>query len=111
MTLIPAIKNIKENMVFSNLKHKREIQKSKYQLGDFIRTADIKKVFSHANNKKRSYKLYKLPEVIHDTTPSYRISFLPERYNEHLLRLTKQILTQNNQVMKKLNLIQGYENS
>ena len=38
--------------------------------------------------------------------PSYRINLLPKRYNEHLLRPTKQTLEENNEVMKKLILIQ-----
>ena len=44
--------------------------------------------------------------VIHDTIPSYRIDFLPERYNQNLLLPTKLSLDENNEVMKKLNLIQ-----
>ena len=47
-----------------------------------------------------------MPEVIHDTIPSYRIDYLPETYNENLLRPTKLSFDENNQVMKKLNLIQ-----
>ena len=47
-----------------------------------------------------------LTEVIHDTIPSYRINYLPERYNERLLLPTKLSLDENNQVRKKLNLIQ-----
>ena len=47
-------------------------------------------------------------EVIHDTNPSYRSDYLPERYNEKLLLPTKLSLEQNNQIMKELNLIQYY---
>ena len=50
--------------------------------------------------------LYTIFEVLHDTTPTYRINYLPGRYNENLLLPTKLSLEQNNQVMKKLNLIQ-----
>ena len=46
-----------------------------------------------------------MTEVIHDTIPSYRITFLPERENEHLLGPTKLTLEENNKVRKKLRLI------
>ena len=47
-----------------------------------------------------------MTEVIHDTIPSYRIDYLPERYNENLLLSTKLSLEQNNKIMKELNLNQ-----
>ena len=52
---------------------------------------------------------YTRKQVIHDTIPSYRINYLPERYNENLLKSTNLTLEQNNQIMKKLNLIQQYK--
>ena len=101
-----ASKKTNEKIVYNNLKDNRENQKPKYKLGDFVRTADIKKVFSKGDSTNYSYKLYTITEVIYDTIPSYRIDYLPERYNENLLLPTKLILEENNQVMKKLNLIQ-----
>ena len=71
-----------------------------------VRTADIKKVFSQGDSRNYSYKLYTITEVIHDTIPSYRIDYLPERYNENLLLPTKLSLEEINEVMKKLKLIQ-----
>ena len=56
--------------------------------------------------KIESSTLYTLTEIIHDTTPSYRLNYLPGRYNQKLLLPTKMSLDQNNQVLKKLNLIQ-----
>ena len=106
MTPIQASKKLNEKLVYSNLQDNREKQKPKFQLGQLVRTADIKKVFSKGDSTNWSYKLYKITEVIHDTIPSYRIDYLPERYNENLLLPTKLTLEQNNQVMKKLNLIQ-----
>ena len=50
--------------------------------------------------------LYTITKVIYDTIPSYRINYLPERYNENLLLPTKLSLEENNQVMKELNLFQ-----
>ena len=71
-----------------------------------VRTADIKRVFSKGDSTNYSYKLYTVTEVIHDTIPSYRIDYLPERYNENLLLPTKLSLDKNNKIMKELNLIQ-----
>ena len=105
MTPILASKKSNEKEVYSNLQDKRKILNPKFKLGQFFRTADIKKVFSKGD-KLYSYKLYTITEIKHDTIPSYRIDYLPERYNENLLLQTKLTLEQNNQVMKKLNLIQ-----
>ena len=106
MTPNQARKKLNEKEVFSNLKDKREIQKPKFKLGQLVRTADIKKVFSKGDSTNWSYKLYTITKIIHDTNPSYKIDYLPERYNENLLLPTKLSHEQNNPVMKKLNLIQ-----
>ena len=106
MTPIQASKKSNEKEVYSNLKDNREIRKPKFKLGDLVRTSDIKKVFSKGDSTNYSYTLYTITEVIHDTIPSYRINYLPERYNENLLLPTKLTLEENNQVMKKLILIQ-----
>ena len=106
MTPNQASKKSNEKAVFDNLRDDREKQKPKFKLGDLVRTADIKRVFSKGDSTNWSYKLYTITEVIHDTIPSYRIDYLPERYNENLLLPTKLTLEENNQVMKKLNLIQ-----
>ena len=75
-------------------------------LGQLLRTADNKRVFSKGDSTNYSYKLYTITEVLHDTIPSYRFNYLPERYNENLLLPTKLTLDENNQVMKELNFIQ-----
>ena len=106
MTPNQASKKIIEKEVYNNLQDRRVKQKPKYKLGKLVRTADIKKVFSKGDSTNWSYKLYTITEVIHDTIPSYRIDYLPERYNENLLQPTKLSLEQNNQVMKELKLIQ-----
>ena len=105
MTPIQSSKKSNEKIVYNNLQDRREIQKPKFKLGQLVRTADIKRVFSKGDSTNHSYKLYTITEVIHDTIPSYRINYLPERYNENLLLPTKLTLEQNNQVMKELNLI------
>ena len=108
MTPIQAFKTSNEEIVDKNLRDDGEVRKPKIKLGQLVRTADIKRVLSKSDSKDYSYKLYTIPEVIHDTIPSYRTNYLPQRYNENLLLTTKLSLDENNQVMKKLNLIQKY---
>ena len=81
MTPIQASKKANEKLVYSNLKDNREINKPKFKLGQLVRTADIKRVFSKRDSTNYSYKLYTITEVIHDTIPSFKIDYLPERYN------------------------------
>ena len=45
-----------------------------------------------------------ITEIIHETVPSYHIDFLPERYNQYILKKSKLTLSENDQVMSKLNL-------
>ena len=100
MKPIDASKKSNEKEVYSNLQDKRKILNPKYKLGQLVRTADIKKVFSKGDSTNYSYKLYTITEVIHDTIPSYRIDYLIERYNENLLLPTKLSFEENNQFMK-----------
>ena len=106
MTPNQASKKSNERKVYSNLKDRREVRKPKFKIGQLVRAADIKRVFSKGDSTNWSYKLYTITEVIHDTVPSYSINYLPERYNENLLLPTKLTLEENDRVMKKLNLIQ-----
>ena len=92
--------------VYSNLEDRRVRQQPKIELGDLVRTSDIRSVFSKGDSTNYSYKLYTITEAIHDTILSYKIDYLPERYNQNLLLPTKLSLEQNNQIMKKLNSIQ-----
>ena len=105
MTPIKASKKSNEKEVKSNLQDRRVKQLPKIKLGQLVHSADIKRVFSKGDSTSYSYKLYTAAEVIHDRIPSYRIDYLPERYNENLLLPTKLSLEENNEVMKKLNLI------
>ena len=106
MTPVQASKKSNEKIVYNNLKDNRVKQKPNYRLGQLVRTSDIKRVFSKGDSTNYSYLLYTITEVIHDTIPSYRIDYLPERYNENLLLPTKLTLEEKNQVMKELKLIQ-----
>ena len=78
MTPIQASKNINEKEVYSNLQDKRRKLNPKFKLGQLVKTADIKRVFSKGDSTNYSYKLYTITDVIHDTIPSYRIDYLPE---------------------------------
>ena len=98
-------KKMKKNS-FQIFKTREKNLNPNYKLGQLVRTADIKKLFSKGVSTNYSYEVYTITKVIHDTIPSYRIDYLPKRYNHHLLLPTKLTLEQNNQIMKSLNLIQ-----
>ena len=105
-TPFQASKKLNEKIVYNNLQDRRVKQQPKFKLGQLVRTADIKRVFSKRGSTNYSYKLYTITEIIHDTIPSYRTDYLPERYNQNLLLHTKLSLEQNKKIMKELNLIQ-----
>ena len=79
MTPIQASKNSNEKFVYNNLRDNRQFRKPKYKLGQLVRRADIKRVFSKGDSTNYSYKLFSITENIHDTIPSYRIDYLPKR--------------------------------
>ena len=89
MTPVQASRKANEKLVYSNIQDKRRKFNPKCKLGQLVRTADIKRVFSKGDSTNYSYALYTITEVIHDTIPSYRIDYLPERYNENPLLPTK----------------------
>ena len=104
--LTPIQDSLKKNedYVYKNLLDKRKKIKPKYEIGDLVRTADLKKTFSKGDTTNWSYILYKITEIIKDTIPSYKINNLPERYNESLLKKTDLTLKENDNVMKKLRI-------
>ena len=104
--LSPKDASLKKNegFVYKNLLDKRKKVKPKYEIGDLVRTADLKKTFSKGDTTNWSYKMYKITEIINDTIPSYKIDNLKERYNGSLLKKTELTMKENNAVMKKLNL-------
>ena len=104
LTPIQASKVTNQKKVLNNLQDKRKKQKPKFKLGDLVRTADIDKTFSKGDTTNWSNKLYMITEVIHETIPSYHIDFLPERYNQSILKKSKLTLDENDQVMSNLNL-------
>ena len=104
LTPIQASLKKNEGYVYQNLLDKLKKKKPKNEIGDLVRTADLKKTFSKGDMTNWSYKLYKISEFINDTIPSYKINNLPERYNESLLKKTDLTLTENHNVMKKLKI-------
>ena len=86
MTPIQASLKKNEGYVYKNLLDKRKKIEPKYEIGDLVRTADLRKTFSKLDTTDWSYKLYKITEINNDTKPSYRIDNLKERYNESLLK-------------------------
>ena len=104
--LSPKDASLKKNegYVYKNLLDKRNKIKSKFQINDLVRTADLKKTFSKGDTTNWSNKLYKITEIINDTIPSYRLDNLEERYNESLLKKTELTFKENKDVMKALNL-------
>ena len=84
MISIEASPCVNEKLVFSNLQDRREEQKPKLKLRQLVETADIKKDFSKGDSTRLSHLIYTITEVIHDTIPSHRVNYLPERYIECL---------------------------
>ena len=68
-----------EGYVYKTLLDKRKKIKPKYEIGDLVRTADLKKTFSKGDTTNWSYKLHRITEIINDTIPSYKIDNLVER--------------------------------
>ena len=104
--LSPKDASLKKNegYVYKNLLDKRKKIKPKYEIGDLVRTADLKKTFSKSDTTNWSHKFYKITEIINDTLPSYHIDNLPERYNESLLKKTELTLKENDNVTKKIKI-------
>ena len=60
LTPIQASSKTNEGFVHKNLLDKRKKVKPKYEIGDLVRTADLKKTFSKGELTNWSYKLYKI---------------------------------------------------
>ena len=104
MTPIQASKKSNESKVYANLQDKRQKRKPKYILGDLVRTADTRNIFSKGDSTNWSNKLYTITGIIDDTIPSYRIDNFPERYNEALLKKSNLTYDENEVVMEKLKI-------
>ena len=106
MTPFQGFKKANETIVYSNLQDGGVRQQPKHKLGQLVRTADIKRVFTKGDSTNFFYRLNTITEVIPDTVPSYRINYLLGRYIQNSLLLTKLTLDEKNQVMNKLKLFQ-----
>ena len=94
MTPLEASLKGNEKVFCSKLQDKR---KNRNQRIKWVTTSHIRSVFSKGDNANNSYELHTISEVIFDTSLSYRSNYLPESYNENLLRPTKLTLDENNQ--------------
>ena len=63
MSPIQASKKSNEKEIYSILKDNREVRKPISFLGQLVRKADIKKVFSKGDSTNYSYELYAMTEV------------------------------------------------
>ena len=104
MTPLQASLKKNEGHVYKNLLDKRKKIKPKHEIGDLVRTADLKKTFSKGDTTNWSYKLYKITEIVNETIASYRHDNLKGRYNESFLKKTALSMKENDNVMKKLNI-------
>ena len=74
MTLNQASKKSNDKQVYSNPQDQRVRQRPKFKIGDLVRTADIRKVFSKGDstniviNYILSQKLYMIPSVAIELT-------------------------------------------
>ena len=104
--LSPIQASLKKNegYVYKKLLDKRKKSKTKFQINDLVRGADLKRTFSKGDTTNWSYKLYKITEIFNNTIPTYHIDNLPERYNESLLKKTELTMKENDNVMKKLKI-------
>ena len=105
LTPIQASLKKNEGYVYKNLLDKRKKIKPKYEMGDLVRTADLKKTFLKSGTTNGSYKFCRITDNINVTKPSYRLYNSTERYKDTLLKKTKLTMIENDSVMKKMNII------
>ena len=78
--------------------------KRNFKGNDLVETADLKQTFSKSDTIIWSSKLYKVTEIFNDTTPSYHIENLEERYNESILKKTELSMKENKDGMNASDL-------
>ena len=106
MELIDASKKVNEKIVHCTVQDRRQKHDALFQLGQLVRTADIKEDFSKGDCTNWTYDLYRTTQINHDTIPSCKVNFLAESYNENLLKSSELTPEGNDQVLTELNIIQ-----
>ena len=86
MTPIRASLKKNEGFVQKNLLDERKKMTPKFQINNLFRTTNLKKTFSEGDTTNLAHKSHKTTEIFNDTTPSYKIDNIKERYNESLLK-------------------------
>ena len=83
--LTPKHASLKKNegFVYKKLLDKRKRIKAKFKIHDFVRVADLKRIFWKGDTTNWSYNLYKNTEKVRYTVASFRADNLADRYNEH----------------------------
>ena len=56
MTPTEASLNNNENIVYHNLQDRKKLRKAKFKLGDLVRTADKRNIFSDGDSTNWSYE-------------------------------------------------------
>ena len=108
MTPIQASKKQNEKLVYMNLKDNKEVQKPKCNLGDIVRTADIKRVFIKGDSTNWSFNLHFTLESHHISHADSKLIIKPNypefgieiRYINKILKelsvIFARLLSQNN---------------
>ena len=89
MTPFQANKTSNEKKFYVIFSNDKEIQKPNFNLGRLVRIGDIRRVLSKGDSTNWSHKIYTNIEVMHDTLPSNRIKYLPERCYKNFSLPTK----------------------
>ena len=92
-----------ENEVYNNLHDKRKKQKPKYKLGDLVRTADERNIFSKGDNPQIGVINYiQLQKLLMIQFQVIISTIYQNVYNEALLKKTKLSFDENDFVINKL---------
>ena len=87
MTPIEASLKKNQKLVFSNLQNKRKEHEPKLKLGQLVRTADIRRLFSKVDSAKWSFSYTQLPkshtkQFLHIEVINYKVQRKPIEFHE-----------------------------
>ena len=81
MTPLQASKKTNQkNSPFQSSTQKKN-HRPKFLLEGFVGTAGFQETFSKVDSTNWSHQLNTIAQIVHDTTPSYRIEYLPTLFN------------------------------